>query len=543
MSYILNHFNNSQSTITVEDGRINDDTTHIKFVGRNFAGYGEFQNENFLWLLENFSSGDEPTKKTTGMIWFDSANKKLKFYDGSKFRTTGGAEVGATKPKLTGLIQTQGDFWYKTSTVGAGGQVYVYDPDYTANDGYVLIGPQAVAGKGTTNFESIKVTGTQGTVSGEFAIIQAIIDGDVIFIVSTDSFTLTSPTIAGFTHIHEGITLVNSTSGVTTTGFANRFWGTASDAEKLGGLPSTDYLLKATPVFTAQADFPNAGIRIGDSPNYDIKIFVDTTGGRKGIIKNQISNTLFFKTTNSGTELTPLVLSNRDVTGGATSADNLSYNLGTASIRWNQLYVGEIWATTIHGAVDGSIEGTASQSDRLKINDSATDASWASSHYRSAMTTATAYTIAARNSSGDIFANVFRGEATAARYADLAERYEADAEYEPGTVLVFGGEKEITTTDSYADTRVAGVVSTAPAYLMNEAAGTDLTHPPIALRGKIPVKVIGIVKKGDVLVTSGRILGYAEVPVDQRAIPAAAIVGKSLENKDDEGTGIIVVVV
>jgi hypothetical protein len=124
----------------------------------------------------------------------------------------------------------------------------------------------------------------------------------------------------------------------------------------------------------------------------------------------------------------------------------------------------------------------------------------------------------------------------------LAERYAADAVYDPGTVLIFGGEQEVTTTVTIADTRVAGVVSTAPAYLMNAEAGDDISYPAIALRGKIPVKVTGSVRKGDVLVTSF-MAGYAEVAVDQMNIPAAAIIGKSLENKIDDGLGIIMVVV
>ena len=75
-----------------------------------------------------------------------------------------------------------------------------------------------------------------------------------------------------------------------------------------------------------------------------------------------------------------------------------------------------------------------------------------------------------------------------ATYADLAERYEADSEYEPGTVVVFGGDKEITTTDVDADYRVAGVISTDPGLKLNSSAGDDKTHPYLALRGRAPVK-------------------------------------------------------
>lgn len=104
--------------------------------------------------------------------------------------------------------------------------------------------------------------------------------------------------------------------------------------------------------------------------------------------------------------------------------------------------------------------------------------------------------------------NVLNVTATAARYADLAERYESDAVYTPGTVVVVGGEKEITVTRIAADPTVAGVISKSPAYMMNSEAGNDETHPYVALKGRVQCKVYGPVTKGDLLVTS-RHPGYA----------------------------------
>jgi hypothetical protein len=101
------------------------------------------------------------------------------------------------------------------------------------------------------------------------------------------------------------------------------------------------------------------------------------------------------------------------------------------------------------------------------------------------------------------------GATLSATYSDLAERYHADAVYGYGTVLIVGGTNEVTTTDIRANTSVAGVVSKAPAYMMNEAAGPDETHPYLALKGRIPCNVVGIIHKGDRLVTSKR-HGYAE---------------------------------
>lgn len=142
------------------------------------------------------------------------------------------------------------------------------------------------------------------------------------------------------------------------------------------------------------------------------------------------------------------------------------------------------------------------------------------------------------NKFGTVYATTFSGTATTAQYADLAEMYSADADYEPGTVLVFGGEEEVTVTNRYADSRVAGVVSTAPAYLMNSGLETGVA---IALRGRVPVKVIGQVAKGDLLVASVT-PGYA-VSAGSRVELGAAVFAKALGNKATSDAGIIEAVI
>jgi hypothetical protein len=125
--------------------------------------------------------------------------------------------------------------------------------------------------------------------------------------------------------------------------------------------------------------------------------------------------------------------------------------------------------------------------------------------------------------------------AASALYADLAERYESDGVYDVGTVLVLGGINEVTITDKRADTRVAGIVSKNPAYLMNSEAGTDETHPPIALKGRVFCKVVGSILKGDMLVTSTR-SGYAEAY--QIGDDPNSVIGKAIEDFS-EGSGVI----
>ena len=140
--------------------------------------------------------------------------------------------------------------------------------------------------------------------------------------------------------------------------------------------------------------------------------------------------------------------------------------------------------------------------------------------------------------SGNVDANFFVGTATQARYADLAEKYEADAEYEPGTVLVIGGDKEVTVTDEPGSHAVVGVVSTDPAYLMNsEAEGVA-----IALRGRIPCKVAGVCRKGDVLVTSD-VPGHAMVALAPTKLSPLQIIGRALAHKTEAAPGLVEIIV
>jgi hypothetical protein len=132
------------------------------------------------------------------------------------------------------------------------------------------------------------------------------------------------------------------------------------------------------------------------------------------------------------------------------------------------------------------------------------------------------------------------GSQLTATYADLAERFAADDVYEPGTVVELGGEKEITIVKDELSEKVFGVVSNTAAYLMNAGSGEDDTHPAIALAGRVSVKVVGIVKKGDRLVSAGN--GVARAASSDE-ITAFNTIGRSLINKDTEDAGVIEAVV
>ena len=138
--------------------------------------------------------------------------------------------------------------------------------------------------------------------------------------------------------------------------------------------------------------------------------------------------------------------------------------------------------------------------------------------------------------SATTYFNTVFAKATSAQYADLAEKYTADAAYEPGTVVSFGGAKEVTITASSPDRRVAGVVSTNPSYIMNGGLEAEFVTT-VALTGRVPTKVVGPVRKGDLMVSAGN--GQARADADPQV---GTVIGKALEDFDGVD-GVIEVVV
>ena len=500
MPYTINKYN-GQVVATVADGTI-DSTTDLKFIGKNYAGYGEVQNENFLFLLENFANTTQPPKPLSGQLWFDSGNSKLKFYDGAKFRTTGGAEIGSSAP--TGL--TQGDFWWDTINK----QLYTWD-----GSTYVLVGPQGVAGSQTTQMRSRSV---RDTLSATHAIIEAIVDGDTIFVVSSDpQFTLdpTTSSINGFTKIHQGITLAytnNDTYPGQTVNANHRFWGTATNSDRLGGVDANNFVQKGSAVFNSLVQFSDAGFTVGDTPR--LRVFNNTSGvSTFPVIQNQLNETIKFQTTVGAATKTPLTLVGSDVLPGS---DNQT-DLGSGALRFK----------TVNAV---TFSGTATRSDSLYV---------AADDYRTASASASSGSIAVRTSSTEVIngvsitpgalkATYFVGTATAANYADLAERYLADAEYEVGTVLMVGGDKEVTVCQ--VGLRAIGPVSQNPAHLMNSGleGGTA-----VALKGRVPVKVTGSVLKGQRLVAGPN--GTAQAAMGNNADVFAI----ALESNEDSNIKLV----
>jgi len=138
----------------------------------------------------------------------------------------------------------------------------------------------------------------------------------------------------------------------------------------------------------------------------------------------------------------------------------------------------------------------------------------------------------------DIRANVIHARATSAAYADIAERFAADAPMTEGAVVMLGGAQEITETADELSEKVFGVISSKPAYMMNSGAGNNESHPFVAMTGRTPVRVTGVVNKGDRLVSSS-IKGTARAARTGESINPFHVIGRALESKSDAGIGMV----
>lgn len=495
MAYTIDKYNRTVLTV-VEDGTL-DQTTDIKLVGKNYAGYGEIQNENFVFLLENFAGATAPPKAITGQIWFDSGNSKLKFYDGTKWRTTGGAEVLATAP--AGL--TEGDFWWDTSNE----QLYAYN-----GSDFVLVGPQD-AGDGVTQMQSRTV---RDTVNVSHSVIVSVVNDTVVHIISNEEFTIDGADaqnrIPGFDVVKKGITLINtlaSTNGITSTD--HLLWGTASNAKKLNGIDASSYVVSSpgqATAFTSLVEFADAGYAVGTSN--DFRCFIENDN--EAVLQNTASiitmKTLTLNTpdTNrpSDTPGSVALKSNSFEPSFTSDGATLStMDIGADTARWNRVYA-------------ANFIGTSEKASALVVG----------GNNRSGDTATTPNTVAVRDASGDLRANLFRGVALTAKFADLAEKYITSDELAPGTVVAVSAEEGHEVAPVEVGSIAMGVVSTQPALIMNE----DLENgQAIALKGRVPVRVVGAVKKGQAVYVDAE--GTAST-----AINGGSLVGIALESNMHE---------
>jgi hypothetical protein len=327
-------------------------------------------------------------------------------------------------------------------------------------------------------------------------VIKGTVDDNVVFIISNSEFTIdaTDPAnvISGFDVVRQGLTLRNTTSatnGVTAT--AHRFYGTATNADRLNGQPASSYALSGNANFTSVVRFGDTGFTVGAAN--DIFIGVDSTGsGDEGIIENTVGQKIRFKVKSSaGVTTEPFNVQ----AGGLIPTTTATYDIGDVNYKWRNIYA-------------NSFIGLATNATNLQVG----------SNYRTGDVNATNNTVAVRDSSGNIAANTFNGIATSAKYADLAEKYTTDQHYPVGTLITIGGEAEATACEG--DEMCIGVISTKPAYLMN----SDSEGQAVALVGRVPVRITGPVNKGDKVYVASNGTASAEADGD--------IIGIALEDND-----------
>jgi hypothetical protein len=194
MSYTINKTNGTTLTLIV-DGSIDQTSTDLTLIGKNSSGFGTYINDNFVWLLENFANTSQPNHPITGQLWFDTSQNRLKVYDGSSFKVSGGTIVANSAPSSL----TAGDIWIDSLR----GQLYFNDGLSTK-----LAGPTYTSSQGVSG---LQVTDILDTSNINHTIVSMYVAQTLIGIYSKDSFTPQSP-IPGFTgSINTGFNVGNYT--------------------------------------------------------------------------------------------------------------------------------------------------------------------------------------------------------------------------------------------------------------------------------------------------------------------------------------------
>ena len=394
-------------------------------VGKNYAGYGEFLDENLMHLLENSSNTTPPPAPIVGQLWWDKTSNIMKVYNGTLFKVLTGATASTSAP----TSNVAGDLWF--DTVNA--QLKAFN-----GSSFVLIGPASSSGQGTSG---AIVTTVTDTLAVDHVIVQFFVANSIVAIVSKDSTFTPQVAILGFGSIGPGIQMSSTVSNAL-------FRGTSTDAQLLDGLDSSQFL-------RSDAN--------------------DTTSGTLGIVNDT------------------------GLTIGADNDAKLSVITATSEVR---------------------IENqTQSANIAFRVN--------------IAGTPTTVMTINGAN-------GTISGQKITANYADVAERFHADTLIVPGTVVEIGGTAEITTVNEELSENVFGVISTAAAYLMNSQAGEDDTHPAVAMTGRVPVRVVGSVRKGDRLVSAGNGLARSARPGEATSFN---VIGRALEDRFGTGDGVVEAIV
>jgi len=522
MSYTIT-LTDGATYATIADGTINTTANPtVTLVGKNYAGYGAFLNTNFMRMLENSSNNTAPPAPIEGQLWWNNTPNAGVLSVNTDNTTTGwktlsALAVSSTTPSAT-IYSRIGDLWYDTTNQ----QVNIWN-----GTAWLLIGPQFTAGTGVTGAFANVITDTN-TLTHK--VIELVINSTVVGVVSQDQAFIPQSTISGFASINPGLQLANLVTGVGGTSVPS-FWGQGNVGVSVQGNVSANVFLGNGSQLTGlPAGYSNANVVTfmgsGNSMNISVTGTINTTsrvsatgnvtGGNVLTAGNvsatgNVAGTYFI---GNGSQLTGLV-----VAGTYSNANVASY----LPIFNGNISVGNVNISTVAGNATGTIGNATGYFSGVYA-----------ATYNGTTYNGTTY-------NGTTFnGTTFSGTSNQALYADVAERFAADAVYEAGTVVELGGSEEITRSIEELSDSVFGVISTRAAYLMNSGAGSDLTHPAVAMTGRVPVQCTGVVRKGDRLVSAGNGVARSAQPGEATAFNT---IGRALVDKLDAGTGKVEAIV
>ena len=592
MAYTIN-LTNGTTFATITDGTVNT-ASSMTLVGKNYAGYGQFLDDNFIHLLENSANSTAPTAPLTGQLWWDSTNTLLKVYSGGGgWKVVGGATASSSQPSPSVV----GDLWYDTtnqqlkvcSVAGSPGTFIVVGPAYSSAQGTSGAVPITIS-DGSTGYIVTALYANNnlvGIISGASDFVPAgnsssyaaafptIYKGFTVWNTGNNSGNISNPgninmavagsvieTVASTGAYVTG--LISATGNVIGTNFIGNVippaGGSVSTTGNItGGNLLTSGIMSATGNATG-GNLITGGLATvtGNVQGGNLRTagLISATGNITG------GNVLFGSGIVSGTgNITGgnvlfgsgIVSGTGNITGG-----NVLFGSGivsgTGNVSGGYIFGNGSQLTGVSAAVSVSkIENGLSVANIGASGGNLAVTIGSTSNVMVVATTGIVVTgvstpsiehtgtnaVGNIGSSASYFNRLF-ATATTALYADVAERFAADEELAPGTVVELGGAAEITRSQQDLSENVFGVISTRAAYLMNGGAGEDDTHPPVAMTGRVPVQVIGVVRKGDRLVSAGNGVARAAQPGEATAFN---VIGRALVDKLTPGPGTIEAIV
>ena len=524
------------------DGTIDNTTTSLTLVGKNYPGYGTFLNQNVVRIVENFANGSSPTGPLPGQLWWDTSAKLIKI----NTATIKGSASQAFKPLATMSASATapnnpvtGEQWWDTGNL----QLKVYN-----GTSWTTVGPAATSATG--NSGAIPDTIVATSPSATYVVLKMYVDNILIALYSKESSFTTA--VTGFSTIKPGLNLSTDLAN-------NGFQGNATAALNMivsGATVPASSLLRNDQSGTVNGSLSvtnDTGLKAGVASDFEATIssgdvtLRNVTNNKNLIlsVKKATVNTPFLKGNatsglaemyaNPTAAMNGFTVATKNyvdtVLGGGTGVTtfaahvnpsaNVTYTLGNITNRWSNV-----------------ISQTSFTGNLFSANVNTTRANVADIYIGNSVFP-TAGNVVNLGSNGMRF-NTIYGVSLQAQYADLAERFASDSAYPAGTVVALGGVEEITAASDALSEDVFGVISTRAAYLMNSSAGSDETHPPVAVNGRVPVRVVGKIKKGDRLVAAGN--GLAKSGSKSEITPWN-VIGRSLENKQDDGVGTVEAIV